>query len=64
MPRKGFKVVTFREDIIEKARAVFEQKKSQLPEGTSFSKFLGDVISKGLETTDESNPRNKYMWEY
>jgi hypothetical protein len=54
LPTKGFKVITVREEVIEKARSVFERRRSELPSGTSFSNFVGDLIIAQVKTMEEN----------
>jgi hypothetical protein len=55
LPKKGFCVITFKDDLIARAKSAFEKKRAELPVGTSFSKFVADMISNQLDSMEVKN---------
>lgn len=49
MPKEGFNVITIRKEVFERAKEAFEARHQKLEIGTSFSKFVSDLILHGLE---------------
>jgi len=53
--KEGFNVITIKNEVFSRAKDAYESKQQDLPTGTSFSKFVSDLILAQLELSEDKS---------